>query len=189
MARDYTALITSEHRNAAKFNAMLNYITGEIGKISDLQLAFKSYYDLDTAIGHQLDVIGLWVGASRRVVVPTDTWFAWNVAGHGWNEGVWKSTFDPGTGLVDLSDNIFRRLLRCVIAANHWDGSLKQYQQVLQTFFTDGHVIWAQDNFDMTIDVHVTGAVLGPAVDALLRTGRISEIRPAGVAIANYFFP
>ena len=67
MARDYTQLITSEHNQQPKFMALVGLLTGAIGQISDVAASFNTLFDIDTAVGQQLDMIGLWVGQSRKI--------------------------------------------------------------------------------------------------------------------------
>lgn len=188
MPIDYTEFVTSEHRSAPHYMAMVA-VTGEaFSDITDNTLEIRTAFDLDTAEGAQLDVIGLWVGCSRLVAVALDNWFSWDVSGKGWNQGVWKRPFDPDSGLVEMDDVTYRDVLRAVIKFDHWDGTLNQYQEVLQAAFTD-NVIWAVDNYDMSLTINVTGPVLNPLMSSLLQTGKLSELRPAGVRIDSYVLP
>lgn len=189
MALDYTTLITSQHRSRPKFSAWLTTIAGSIGDITDVLAEMNEKFDVDTAVGAQLDVVGLWVGCSRYVVVPINNWFSFDTPGKGFDEGFWRGSFDPGTGLYLLDDVSYRRIIRAVIAADHWDGTLKNYHAVLQKAMPSGNTIWAVDNFDMSIDIHVSGPKLNAVMTALLTTGKLSEIKPAGVAIAAYILP
>lgn len=186
---DYTTLITSQHRKGPKFMDMVATLTSAIQQNIDFHGHLPQDFDLDLAVGAQLDIIGLWVGASRRVDVPLNNWFSFDVPGKGFDEGIWRGPFDPPSGLVDLDDVTFRRLLRAVIAANHWDGTYWNYHSVLQKAMPPGNVIKANENWDMTITIVVNGPKLSPLMTALLTTGRLSQIKPAGVAISNYVLP
>lgn len=185
---DYTTLIPSQHRKP-KFSAWVDVLTQAVQDTIDFSEAAAGYYDLDTAIGHQLDVIGLWVGASRAVEVPLDNWFSFDIPGKGFDEGIWHTPDDPVSGLVNLDDVTYRRLLRAVILANHWDGTMWNFHKVINAAMPPGNTAHFKDNFNMTIDVHVLGTPLTPLMTALLTTGRLSLIKPAGVAIANYVLP
>ena len=123
---EYTELITSEHKGRPKFEAMVSLVAGAFVGTNNTALSLPSAFDLDTAVGAQLDVVGKWVGLSRQVAVPlSGVYFAWNTSAVGWNQGVWQGPFDPGTGLIDLDDGTYRILLRAKIGANSWDGTLQ----------------------------------------------------------------
>ncbi|MGC7970039.1 DUF2612 domain-containing protein, partial [Salmonella enterica] len=68
-------------------------------------------FDLDQAIGVQLDAVGEWVGISRNITVPlAGVYFSFDIAGLGFDQGVWKGPFDPDTGLTTLDDDTYRLL-------------------------------------------------------------------------------
>lgn len=185
---DYTTLIPSQHRKP-KFKAWVDVLTQAAQNIADFNAAAASYYDLDTAVGAQLDVIGLWVGASRAVEVPLDNWFSFDIPGKGFDEGIWRGPNDPASGLVNLDDVTYRRLLRAVIKANHWDGSFWTLHACINAAMPPGNTAHFKDNFNMTMEVHVLGPALSPLMAALLTTGRLSKIKPAGVSISAYVLP
>src|SRR3954469_23823422 len=122
---DYVALLTSEHREQPNFQAAVRAMVQGFADGLDTLHAMLDKYNLDTAVGDQLDTIGLWVGVTRRVPVPiTNVYFTWSgTVATGWSSGQWKGLFDPGTGLVMLGDSDFRLLVRAKIAANMWDGT------------------------------------------------------------------
>ena len=185
---DYTTLVTSQYRRSPNFMAVVAMLTDSLAEAADLAAAMVSSYDLDTAVGKQLDVIGLWVGISRSIAVPLDNWFSFDIPGKGFDEGVWRRPTDPGSGLVDMDDVSYRRVLRAFIRADHWDGTLWSYHGILQAAMPPGNHVFAIDHFNMTITIHVTGPHLSPLSEALL-TGPLARIKPAGVEIAGYVLP
>jgi hypothetical protein len=68
--RDYSSLITSEHNQQPRFMAVVDLLTGAAGEIYDALLTTRAAFNLDQAVGTQLDTIGLWVGLSRQQAVP-----------------------------------------------------------------------------------------------------------------------
>lgn len=181
--------VPSMNRLATKFNAVVRALTNGPRDIRDAALQLNEDFNLDTASGVQLDAIGLWVGVGRQVVIPLDVFFTLDLAGKGFDEGSWRGRFDVDSGLVELDDETYRGLLRVVILADHWDGTLTQYQVLMQQAFPPGNTFFAVDNFDMTLTIHVTGPTLSAVLSALLQTGALYDIRPAGVAIAGYVLP
>ena len=67
---DYLALITAYHRGKPKFAAMVRAIVEPFVAIQDFIAHLPLDFDLDLAIGVQLDVVGEWVGRSRFIETP-----------------------------------------------------------------------------------------------------------------------
>lgn len=187
---DYTTLITSQHQKPL-FRALVDLYCNAVGEQNAVAQSLSVLFDVDTAVGDQLDKIAEWVGCSRRLEVPLDIYFSWDTVGLGWDEGVWRSKFDTGTVATLLSDDVFRNVIKTMIAANHWDGTLTQLQVVLQTLFPNPVInrIKVQDHQNMTVTVIVTGAPLSSIMSAVLQAPPIADIRPSGVAIAGYTLP
>lgn len=189
MSSDYTKFITSEHQDKPNFAAMISLLAGSVGSISDTLASLPAKFDVDVAEGQQLDFVGQWVGASRRLTVPLDIYFSWDTAGRGWNQAVWQGPNDASSGLYYLDDNSFRLVIRCLIATDHWDGTLKSYQQIMSAILTPvGNGMYAVDHQDMTMSIVVTGPPLSLVLTAIVQNG-ILGLKPAGVAISSYAFP
>lgn len=184
---DYTDLITSEHRDKAKFIATVSVILQPIVDQINLLGSMPTLFDLDTAVGSQLDAVGKWVGVSRRVSTPlTGVYFAFDFDGLGFDRGVWKGPFDPDTGIVSLDDEIYRLVLRAKIASNHWDGTPDSAAVILESLAPPGTLVFIEDNFDMSITIGVSGAQPTALYVALLKNGFLS-LKPESVRI-NYRF-
>lgn len=185
----YLGLVTAFHRDKPKFNGMLG---GVAHCFVDAQKAFAGLvaaFDLDLAIGVQLDAVGLWVGISRHVRTPlVGVYFSFDVAGLGLDEGVWQGPFDPDSGVTTLDDDTYRLLIRAKIAANHWDGTLEASAAILKLIFGDLTHVFIQDNGDMSIDIGVSGERPSAIFLALL-TGGYIPIKPEGVRIKYYVVP
>lgn len=183
---DYVALVTSEHRRPH----FLALVAASVKPFADAQAALAALppaFDVDTAVGVQLDAVGLWVGVTRYLYTPLEgVYFSWDVEGVGWEEGVWKGRYDPASGLSVLDDDNFRRLVKARIAANHWDGSVPQAYAVWRMVFADtGSILVIQDNQDMSMSVGIAGIRLDAVFRALL-TGNYIPLKPEGVRINWY---
>lgn len=186
----YTALITSQHSDKPKFMAMVAIFAQWAADRRNILASISGLYDVDAAVGSQLDTTALWIGQSRQLSVPlTDVYFSLDVAGLGLDQGVILGPFDPLSGLVSLPDESFRTLLYAVIAANYWDGTIPGAYTAFNTVFEPlGYQILIQDNQDMSMAL----ALIGPAPDAVtlaLFKGGYLDLVPAGVNVANYFVP
>lgn len=140
-------------------------------------------FDIPTAVGQQLDIIGQWVGVVRGVPVPlAGYFFTWDdVPGDGWDGGYWKGTYDRDYGVVILGDDQYRQLINAKIRANSWDGSAYGIYMILHQVFP-GAYLQVVDNQDMTIGINIPDGELTLIEKALLTEGYV-PIKPAGVSI------
>lgn len=185
----YTNFVTSEHRNKPKFFATLQACLKPIVRVQEVTSSIPAKFDVDTAVGHQLDVIGEWVGVSRFIRTPlTGIYFAWDdTATVGWDSGIWKDEFAPTTGISELSDEFYRILIRAKIAANRWDGTIPSAYAIWREIFTNNTII-IQDLQNMSMIVGVVGSPLDAVTQALL-TGGYLALKPEGVRISFYAIP
>jgi hypothetical protein len=183
---DYLNLITSEHRGKEKFEATVVAGVSPFSKLQAVMLDLPADFDIDSAVGVQLDAVGAWIGRSRRIDTPlVGVYFAWDdLASDGWESGIWKGPFDPDSGLVDLPDDSYRVLLKAKIAANSWDGTIPGAYAIWATVFTNSQLV-IQDNQDMSMVVGIAGQPLSIVDQALLTNGYI-PLKPEGVRIQYY---
>lgn len=184
---DYIALITSEHANKPKFGALVSMLVQSMADVTNALAAIESGFDLDNAIGIQLDAIGLWVGITRYVSVPiSGVYFSFDVTGLGWDQGSWEGPYDTSVGLTKLDDDTYRLLIRAKIGANMWDGTWYGMAPVYGTLFSRyGALVWVNDNQDMSMDIYMAGTYPPAIVQAILRNGLI-PLKPEGVHINGY---
>lgn len=183
---EYTQLITSEHADKPKFSAMVAAVAGAFVNSQNFLSSMPDAFDLDEAVGSQLDILGLWIGVSRRIKVPvSNVYFSWDTAGVGWDQGVWLQSTDASSTISVLDDDTYRLVLRAKIGANNWDGTIITAAPILSEIFGDsGTYVQIRDNGDMSF----TAYILGPKPSALkmaLISGGYIPIKPAGVT-ANY---
>ncbi|KVZ79915.1 DUF2612 domain-containing protein [Burkholderia ubonensis] len=182
---DYTALITSEHRDKPRFAAMVAAVVQPLVDQMNLLASMPGKFDLDVAVGDQLDTVGRWVGVSRRIRTPlTGIYFSFDTAGLGFDQGIWKGPFDPDTGLTLLDDDTYRLVIRAKIGANHWDGTLEQSAAILNSIFGADTHVFIEDHQDMSMTIGISGKVPSAVFLALLAGGYI-PLKPEGVRV-NY---
>lgn len=183
---DYIDLVPPANADKPKFQATIEASVGDIVDNINTAASLAALYDLDTAVGAQLDVVGMWVGLSRNVPVPiTGVYFSLDTVGLGLDEGYLRGAFDPLDGLTSLDDSLYRTMLRIKIAANHWDGSLEQAQSILASVLSasEGTYLMVIDNFDMTITIGVAGVVPGAVFISLLQN--YFTLLPAAVGVRS----
>lgn len=179
----YLDRVTSEHQPRTKFMAALLASVQPFADALVVLNELPTLFDLDTAVGQQLDFTGQWIGPTRQLQVPlANVFFTWDTAGVGWDQGVWLGPFEPSTGLVTLGDDLYRKLLIATVAANTWDGSIPAAYTSLNDLFAPLR-IKIKDHGDMTMTLTLVGSP--DAVTAQLFTSGVLSLRPAGVS-ADY---
>lgn len=157
----YLSLITSLYQNSPNFLSWLQAILSIICDINVCIQNMTAAFDVDTAVGVQMDILGQIIGASR--VVP----------------------FQPsGGGIPILDDDTYRILIRAKIAQNQWNGQASSLYSLWPSLFPGG-IIAVQDNQNMTATIFLAGAFTDIAKDLIIN-GLIVP-RPEGV-LYNYVF-
>ena len=182
----YLALITSEHSERPRFVDTVRVSVEPFAKLQEALRSLPRAFDVDEAVGVQLDAVGIWVGRSRRINEPIDgVYFEWDgLASVGWEAGTWKGEFDPDEGIIELPDDAYRLLLKAKIAANSWDGTIPGAYAVWERIFSGSYLI-IEDLQDMTMAVGVSGIPLSTLDTELLTRGYL-PLKPAGVRIRDY---
>jgi len=153
----YTDRITNYHRGKPLF---IQHIDLSTQPLTDASLTLESLltaFDIDSAVGVQLDVLGEWIGRTRIVSQPiSGVYFSFDTDGLGWDQGVWQGPYDPDSGFTSLSDDTYRVVLKAKIAINNWDGQNDSLPQILETALEgSGLKMQIVDNQNMTIWVWV----------------------------------
>lgn len=183
VAQKYLDRITSEHNQRPKFMASVLACVQPLAGIADVETRVSWSFDLDTAAGAQLDVVGEWVGFSRNIAVPIlGVYFSFDDAALGFDLGVWKGPFDPSSGITRLSDEPYRILLRAKIALNSWDGSIPQSNEIwAKVFAGTGIKVYTIDNGDMTMATVLGGTTSPDALTRALFSQAYLQLKPEGV--------
>jgi hypothetical protein len=157
----YSGLLTSEYQNSTKLLAWLAAPLSILNDVTACLAAFDEAFDLDEAIGPQLDILGEIIGAQR--LVP----------------------FQPSGGVSPLLDDpTYLIYLKARIAQNQWTGTIDSLQAIWRTLFPGGTIV-IEDNQNMTVNIILAGAFTSILQD-LITHGLIVP-RPQGV-LYNYSF-
>jgi hypothetical protein len=160
----YLAVLTSEHNQKEKFVAMVSLFCQASVDQQNLLDTFPTLFDVDTAVGDQLDKIGAWIGVSRhlnRMVLGVDT----------------------------LDDPTYRVLIKLFIAMNTWDGTVPGIYDIWNAILASTYgPILVEDYQDMTMAIVLLVPPAGLLILAILSNGYFL-MRPAGVGIIGFFTP
>ena len=179
----YLEKITSEHRGSPNYVTFISIFLQVLADIRDLTLSLPALFDIDTAVGAQLDVVGQWVGRDRFVQIP-NVYFTLDDPNLGLGSGWLKQPHDTDTYLTRLDDDHYRILLYAIVALNNWDGSIEQAYEIWDTLFGGVPKILLQDAGHMTMFQAILpgAAALDPITLALFTNGEIT-IKPEGVRL------
>ena len=182
-AEGFCNLISAYHRRRPRFRATVETSVAPAVAVAGVVVGFPQAYDLDDAVGAQLDVVGEWLGYTRFVRYPLPhSWFSWGDAARGWGKGRWRVPEDPKIGITRLDDGIYRRLLKAKVLLNHWDGRVSTAGRIFEVFLDD------PDTYPFVVDKQDGRQRLGIAgeIPSLIYLQMLANdylpARPAGVA-------
>jgi hypothetical protein len=142
----------------------MKWLATTLDPVRETELIIKSYdtvFDLDNAVGVQLDVTGDIVGRKRLL------------------------SFEPEDGSGPfLDDRLYRVLQKAKISMNHWDGTIPGVLALWENIFPEYRLI-IRDNQDMTMDLLVVG-MESHLEQELMARGYMAP-KPQGVRV-NYTF-
>jgi hypothetical protein len=191
----YLNLITSEHQPWPRYMSTVGLSVQPGVDNANAALSLIGLFDLDTAVGQQLDFCGQWIGQSRYLSLPVDPWFSWDTTNLGWGQGVWFEPYATPGESIGLDDYHYRILLYAKVAANFWDGTIPGAYAAWNTLFAGtGYQILIQDQMAMTAgggtvhaNMHVIQALVGPELDPMteaLFLGGYLGLKSAGVSVS-----
>lgn len=189
MATNYLKLITSKHANKPKFMAWVGVLTGALADIRDVIASIPAAYDIDNAVGAQLDVIGEWVGRPRVVEDILDVAFfgfqddsAALPFGELINVSVGGRFYELNESFSSsstLADPEYKTILKAKIVRNQWNGTIDGLEQALQYIF--GVPCAVVDNGTLNLTIYI-GRPITAIEKTLLSTFDLLP-RAAGVLI------
>ena len=190
----YTGLITNYHATKPLFYQHVDLSTRPLVDVSLVMSDLIEAFDIDYATGVQLDALGKWIGLSRTVSAPiAGIYLEFDKEKVGWDQGVWQGKFDPDDGFTDLTDEIYRTVLKVKIAINNWNGQNDTIPDILDSALSGtGLKMAIVDNQDMSISVWLVPdkeAFLNPTerliFDSAINNGNIVGI-PADFIPSQY---
>jgi hypothetical protein len=128
-------LVTAEHNQQPRYMAT---VALSVQPYVDGQNAANRYwtlFDLDSSVGEQEDMLGLWVGITRYIAAPLKVFFTLDDPLLGFDQGKWQTPYELDQQIVRLDDEHYRLLLRARIVANQWDGTIPGAYLAWDTLF------------------------------------------------------
>lgn len=130
----YRKLLTSEYRHSPKLTNWLLWLLNAGTTYTTFIQMFVKAFDLDVAVGVQLDTIGRLVGVKRLL------------------------EFVPAGGESPLlDDDTYRFLIKATIIKNTWKGKLEDLYSAWDVLYPETKMFQIQDLQDMTFNVIIAG--------------------------------
>lgn len=130
----YRKLLTSEYRHSPKLISWLLWLLNDGTSYTNFIQMFVKAFDLDVAVGDQLDTIGRLVGVKRLL------------------------EFIPSGGESPLlDDETYRFLIKATIIKNTWKGKLEDLYSAWRVLYPESKLFQIQDLQDMTFNVIIAG--------------------------------
>lgn len=153
--------VASQYKNSPTLLQLIDNFNQYIDPGANLQAFYDLVWNIDTAQGFGLDILGRIVGASRQVNVPA----------------VFPVRVAPG--LRSLTDDQFRILLYATALTNISGTSIPEINTVLRRLFAGRGNAYAVDNLDMSIRYALAFAATGYDFAIMAQSNALP--RPAAV--------
>lgn len=186
-SNEYTDLIAGYHLDKPDYQEWVYTLTEPLRIARERLANLRSDFDVDSAIGVQLDAIGVRVGISRTLPTKlTGVYFELDNLDLGLDFGVWKGKYDPSDGSTTLDDETYRAVIKAKILSNKWNGENGTLAEFLSTalsyFGVDTKMFDLQDFQTMHVALNLTKASTPPIVWELI-SRRIVDVTAAGVSM------
>ena len=158
----YANLLAIQFRGKPRATATIQILLKQA--VADFMAAqIQEAFNLDTAVGNQLDVIAKYIGVSRNSNIPASVTFftmadaSGSGGGNGFNDVsagslngfIYESASEADQPTTAFTDVQFLFVLKLQIALNHFDGTFRYIGNFLATYFPGQ--ITVTDNLDMTL--------------------------------------
>lgn len=178
---DARATVISQYANSPRMLALIDGLTAAFDRNAQFEEFITRAWDINTATGFGLDIIGRKVGVARALYVANEEYlgFSDQTGAQPFGHGVFYSAYrlTPNFNLPDAS---YRRLILVRAALNITDCAIPTINKALMTLFPGYGNCYVRDNLDMTM-TYVFGAKLSK-VDYAIVTQSGALPKPAGVS-------
>jgi hypothetical protein len=183
---DPWSTVISQYANSNEISAMIVAQAAAIDQTQNTDELLDNIWNVQTAIGYGLDVLGRIVGVSRTIQIPGGAgYFGFNEPAGSWNGFGGPDGFYSGGGNADnyiLSDYDFRILILAKAAGNISDGSIPSLNAILLALFPNRGVCHVVDNHNMSI-TYVFDFPINAIEVAIIQTSGVLP-RNAGVSVS-----
>ena len=178
--------IYAQYRTKPKAVAWLNIARQMSGDLIAACTAIRNSYDIDSATGEQLNVIGRIVVLSRDFIGQVAMIPAMFAEPDGGEFGDTEAAFSELYVDSDnqMSDNLYRLAIKAKILKNNSDATIESILQGMNFLLPNAQVLRVQDNENMTFSIEFFGEISQIERWALLNAGLVPK--PQGVRFSGF---
>lgn len=174
--------IISQYANSPVLTEMILAFNEALDQTANFDNLYDFIWNIQTAQGYGLDVLGRIVNVTRSLSLPGNTgYIGFDEATGSWTgfgQGGWFSGGAISTNFL-LADGDFRTLIYAKAAGNISDGSIPALNKILLTLFPYRGACYVVDNMDMSM-VFKFGFPLNAVETAIIEQKDILPV-PVGV--------
>lgn len=196
----YKNLLIMQYRDKPKAIAHTGNVLSA-GMIYDTAISVRDGFNIETAVGAQLDIIGKWLGVGRTITGTTFTRAYYGYALYGdttpflFNpmllygaeppDAQFRDYKESTQSLYDLTDEEYRIILKLAIVRNTSNASVKTIDDILNVLF--GTECYFIDRMNMTVVSYMVGEKWSRIFQIAKTTGLLPN--PAGVGTSLIVVP
>jgi hypothetical protein len=148
--------VLSQYANSPILSSLILSQNAAMDQTENYDNLYDDIWNVDSAQGYGLDVLGRIVGVQRALQLPGEAEYfgfqeagSWSGFGGGGGGGIFYSGGQI-TSNFNLPDDTFRSVILAKAATNIWDGSIPAWNQILLDLFP-GQISYVQNNQNMSV--------------------------------------
>lgn len=181
---DEWATVISQYANSPRIDAFITAFNAAMDQTENFENLYDFIWNIQTARGYGLDVLGRIVGVTRTLFIPgTVDYIGFQEAGSwtGFNQGGFYSGGGVSTNYL-LSDADFKTLILAKAAGNISDGAIPSINEILMRLFPLRGSCYVIDGQNMTMTFRFEFP-LSPVELAIVQQSGVLP-NPCGVVIS-----
>jgi hypothetical protein len=173
--------ILSQYANSPILIEIVDRLALALDHGPNVDAFFDKLWNVATAQGYGLDVLGRIVGVNRVLRIPAQVpYIGWASDAYNWGNGIWAG-LGTATRNYSLTDSAFRRLVLAKAALNISDGSAKSINAALMSLFPNHGNCYVRDNGGMAMTYVFGGNMTAVDYAIIAQSGVLPK--PVGVSV------
>ena len=190
----YTDLLIIQYQALPKTRAFLEAVLKRV-LIFDVLFQIRDGFNIETAVGRQLDILGEYIGVSRTYEIaedPDPTLFFGLIDGSnadhvanpqafckGFNDSNNPSDWFITSGLkvVTMNDELYRQILKLKIKLNSIDYTVESIEDILSSLFRDKVILYDTNSMELVYRITEVNEFITASISKRLLP------KPAGVRV------
>lgn len=182
---DIWSAVISQYANSPILMQLIQNMDQNIDPTANITAFFDNVFNVMTAQGQGLDVLGAIVGVSRIVNAPQSNSYLGFEEAAPTSEPLNQAPFFSGQQLTEnfvLTDTAYRTLILAKMLFNISDGSIQAINQILLNLFPNRGNCYVVDGLDMTMEYKFEFVLTSVELAIVSQSGVLP--RPSGVTVS-----